>query len=73
VLGDLQSDLERCAEQLAEVGRIEPMPLGLQDGTVSYSQKTVADEPIEAIIGGVRGAVGAREFVNAASVGLCWY
>ncbi|KAM3101125.1 serine/threonine protein kinase, partial [Phormidesmis sp. 146-12] len=27
----IKADLERCAEQLAEVGRIEPMQLGLQD------------------------------------------
>ncbi|MBD2035377.1 PAS domain S-box protein [Leptolyngbya sp. FACHB-321] len=27
----IKADLERCAQQLAEVGLIEPMPLGLQD------------------------------------------
>ena len=27
----IKADLERCAQQLAEVGRIESMPLGLQD------------------------------------------
>jgi serine/threonine protein kinase len=33
----IKADLERCAQQLAEVGLIEPMPLGLQDVSEQFS------------------------------------
>ncbi len=63
----IKADLERCAQQLAEVGLIEPMPLGLQDVSEQFRipQKLYGREAeIEALLAAfdrVTGSEGVGE------------
>jgi len=65
----IKADLERCAQQLAEVGLIEPMPLGLQDVSEQFCipQKLYGRAAeIEALLAAfdrVAGSEGVREMM----------
>lgn len=60
----IKADLERCAQQLAEMGQIEPMPLGLQDVSEQFRipQKLYGREAeIEALLMAFDKVTGSRE------------
>ncbi|HIK15353.1 MAG TPA: PAS domain S-box protein [Leptolyngbyaceae cyanobacterium M33_DOE_097] len=60
----IKADLERCAQQLAEVGLIEPMPLGLQDVSEQFCipQKLYGREAeIEALLVAFDRVAGGKE------------
>ncbi|MGJ3250603.1 MAG: PAS domain S-box protein [Elainellaceae cyanobacterium] len=60
----IKADLERCAQQLAEMGQIEPMPLGLQDVSEQFHipQKLYGREAeIEALFMAFDKVTGSRE------------
>ncbi|MES1026256.1 PAS domain S-box protein [Gloeocapsa sp. BRSZ] len=65
----IKADLKRCAEQLAGVGQIEPMPLGLQDVSEQFCipQKLYGRAAeIEALLAAferVAGSEGVREML----------